>query len=72
MNIGRAKITSRPPIFGQILREQGKVTQEVLDEALYLQANERKYIGQILCERGHLNAADIEAALAIQESYGLS
>ena len=58
-------------LFGQILRDQGKVTQEALDAALAIQAKERKYIGQILCEMGHISAADIEAALAIQESYGL-
>jgi hypothetical protein len=71
MNVGRAKISSSPPLFGQILREQGKVTQEILDEALQIQAREWKYLGQILCEMGHLRPADIEAALAIQESYGL-
>jgi hypothetical protein len=71
MNVGRAKITGSAPLFGQILREQGKVTQEVLDEALRIQARERKYLGQILCEMGYLRPADIEAALAIQESYGL-
>jgi hypothetical protein len=71
MNVGRAKITGTAPLFGQILREQGKVTQETLDEALRIQATQRKYIGQILCEMGHITPADIEAALAIQESYGL-
>ncbi len=71
MNVGRAKITGTPPLFGQILREQGKVSQQTLDEALRIQATERKYIGQILCEMGHLTPADIEGALAIQEAYGL-
>jgi hypothetical protein len=71
MNVGRAKIGSTPPLFGQILRDQGKVSQDALDAALAIQAKERKYIGQILCEMGHISAADIEAALAIQESYGM-
>jgi hypothetical protein len=71
MNVGRAKITGTPPLFGQILREQGKVTQEALDEALRIQATERKYIGQILCEMGQLTPAEIEEALSIQEAYGL-
>jgi hypothetical protein len=71
MNVGKGKITSQPPLFGQILREQGKVTQEVLDAALRIQAREQKYIGQILCELGHISPADISEALAIQEAYGL-
>src|SRR5947209_19719340 len=65
MLVGSAQITSRPPPFWEILREQGKVTREVLDEAMHIQANEKKYIGQILCEIGHLNVADIEAALTL-------
>jgi hypothetical protein len=71
MNVGRAKITPTAPLFGQILRDQGKVTQEALDEALRIQARERKYIGQILCELGHIQPDDIQAALKVQESYGL-
>ena len=65
MLVGSAQITSRPPPFVEILREQGKVTQEILDEALRIQVKERKYIGQILCEIGRLNSADIEAALTL-------
>jgi hypothetical protein len=65
MLVGCTQITSRPPPFVEILREQGKLTQAILDEAVRIQAKERKYIGQILCEIGRLNAADIEAALAL-------
>jgi hypothetical protein len=71
MNVGRAKISGTAPLFGQILRDQGKVSQEVLDQALQIQAKERKYLGQILCELGHLQPADIESALAIQKRYDL-
>ena len=71
MNVGKGKITKQPPLFGQILREQGKVTQELLDDALRIQAKEQKYIGQILCEMGHITAEDISQALAIQEAYGI-
>jgi hypothetical protein len=71
MNIGHTQITSCPPYFAQILRSQGKVTLEVLDEALRLSARERRYVGQILCELAVLSAADLEAALAIQQAYRL-
>jgi hypothetical protein len=72
MNVGKAKITARAPLFGQILLEQGKISRELLDEALKLQAKEQKYIGQILCDLGHITPADIAEALDIQEAYGLS
>jgi hypothetical protein len=65
MFIGNAQIKFRPPAFAEVLQEQGKVTQEVLDEALQIRAKENKYIGQILCELGHLSAADIESALTL-------
>jgi hypothetical protein len=72
MNIGEGKITKRAPLFGQILLEQGKITQEVLDAALKRQAEQRQYIGEILCELGHIRAADIAEALAIQKAYGIA
>jgi hypothetical protein len=71
MNVGEGKITKRPPLFGQILLEQGKITHDVLDAALKRQAEQRRYIGEILCELGHIRAADIEEALKIQRAYGL-
>jgi hypothetical protein len=71
MNVGKEKITKQPPLFGQILREQGKVTQETLDTALRIQASEQQYIGEILCELGRISPDDIKLALAIQEAYGL-
>ena len=72
MVVGSAQITSHPPPFVEILREQGKLTQEILDEALRIQVKERKYIGQILCEIGRLNAADIEAALTLPGTRAVS
>ena len=71
MNVCCDQITSRPPHFTQILRLQGKLTQELLDEALRLQVSERKYLGEILCRITPLTAADIEVALVIQERYGM-
>jgi hypothetical protein len=65
MFIGNAQIRFRPPAFAKVLREQGKVTQEVLDEALQIRAKENKYLGQILCDLGHVSAADIETALTL-------
>src|SRR5438552_2526570 len=62
MNVGQAKIGKRPPLFGQILLEQGKITLEVLDAALARQAEQRLYIGEILCQLGHIRPADIEEA----------
>lgn len=69
MNVGHAQIPSRPPPFAKILRDQGKVTQETLDQALLLSAREARYLGQILCEIGQIRTADIEAALAIQQAF---
>ena len=71
MNIGQGKITKRPPLFGQILLEQGKVTPEELDLALRRQAEQRKYLGEILCDLGRIRPADIEAALEIQKAYNI-
>jgi hypothetical protein len=72
MLVGSTQITSRRPPYVEILREQGKISREVLDEALRIQAEERKYLGQVLCEIGRLNSADIEAALNLQKSGALS
>jgi hypothetical protein len=71
MNLGRAKIGNRPPTFAQILREQGKLAQEPLDEALRRQASEQRYLGEILCEITPLRAGDIARALALQEFLDL-
>src|SRR4051794_29628379 len=50
MTTGRGQLRSRPPIFAQILCEQGKLTQQHLDEALRRQVTEQRYLGEILCE----------------------
>ena len=71
MNIGSDQLRSRPPIFAQILREQGKLTQEHLDEALRRQVNEKKYLGELLCEIVPLKAADIARALGLQQFLDL-
>jgi hypothetical protein len=65
MMVGSNQITSFPPPFVQFLQEQGKVTQELVAEALRIQTKERTYIGQILCQIGRVNPADIEAALTL-------
>jgi hypothetical protein len=72
MMVGSNQITSRPPPFVQILQEQGKLTPELVAEALHIQTKERTYLGQTLCEIGRLNPADIDAALTVQESRAFS
>ena len=71
MNIGHAQVKSRPPIFAQILREQGKLTQAHLDEAVRRQVKENGYLGEILCEVTPLQAADIARALGLQRFLDL-
>jgi len=71
MKIGCDQVKTRPPVFAQILREQGKLTQERLDEALRRQVNERKFLGEVLCETTPLNAADIARALGLQQFLDL-
>jgi len=48
------------------------VEEEELDAALRRQAEQRKYIGELLCQSGHIRPADIAEALEIQKSYGLA
>ena len=67
MTIGRHQLRSRPPIFAQILREQGKLTQQHLDEALRRQVTEQRYLGEILCEVAPLKADDLARALGLQQ-----
>ena len=49
--------------LGEVLLEDGKITDEVLDDAL----SRHKKLGQILVEEGKVHAEDVEKAVAIQE-----
>ena len=71
MRVGRTQVPARPPAFAQILRDQGKLPQEILDEALRRQAQEQQYIGEILCEIAPLTASDVARALELQQYLGL-
>ena len=54
--------------LGEILVDQGHVSQSQVDEALQVQSrpNEGRMIGQILVSRGHLKRHHIDIALAKQ------
>ena len=57
--------------IGEILRDRGLISAEVLDEALRLQRLEGGLLGQILIERlGALSPSALEDALAAQKSGG--
>lgn len=55
---------------GEILAEQGHITQARLDEALSIQKKpgEKRMIGQILLGRGLVTRAQLEIALAKQKA----
>ena len=57
--------TARKPL-GQILLEQGMITEEQLNEALNYQAKEGGALGQILVSLGYIDDADIPLALGEQ------
>jgi hypothetical protein len=69
MRVGHDKLSSRPPLFGQILLRQGKITAGQLDEAIQEQLRTRTYLGEVLVRRGLLSSEDILAALEVQDSY---
>jgi general secretion pathway protein E len=56
--------------IGKILVENTPLTQEKLDEALEIQAKEKKPLGEILVDRGYLLADDLLKALSIQLGLG--
>ncbi|MAE62509.1 MAG: pilus assembly protein PilB [Planctomycetaceae bacterium] len=52
--------------IGVILRKMGLVNRDQVHEALDLQSQRRLPLGQLLIELGHVNQADVNAALAAQ------
>jgi hypothetical protein len=69
MRVGRDKLVTHHPLFGQILLKQGKITVEQLDEAIQRQLDTKTYLGEVLVEMGFIAAEDIMDALDIQRSY---
>ncbi|MBN1899617.1 MAG: hypothetical protein JW827_12650 [Spirochaetes bacterium] len=54
-------------LFGEILVEKGKITQEQLDEGLQLQRdNPERKLGEILVTLNHLKYEDISSVLKEQ------
>jgi type IV pilus assembly protein PilB len=52
--------------IGDILIAEGKITQEQLDEALLLQREDRREIGQILLSLGYVSKVDLARGLALR------
>ena len=52
--------------IGDILIAEGKITQEQLDEALLLQREDRREIGQILLSLGYVSKVDLARSLALR------
>ena len=52
--------------LGQVLIEQGAVTDEQLAEGLALQQTRGEQIGRLLCELGHVDAGAVREALVTQ------
>jgi len=53
--------------LGRILARMGKVTREQVHEALELQKQQRRPLGQLLIELAYITEADLNAALAAQQ-----
>lgn len=53
-------------LLGQILKEQGSVHEGMIQEALSVQREKGRRIGEILLELGHIQPADLGRALAEQ------
>ena len=51
---------------GQVLRQQGLITQQQLETALRAASGSRKLIGQVLVELGFVSQDDLDEALAAQ------
>jgi hypothetical protein len=69
MRVGKSKLTTRHPLFGQILLSQSKITVDQLDKAVAKQAGSGTYIGEVLVRMGAVAPADIVEALRIQADY---
>jgi type IV pilus assembly protein PilB len=52
--------------IGDILIAEGKISQEQLDEALLLQREDRREIGQILLSLGYVSKVDLARSLALR------
>jgi len=61
---GSGSLTKR---LGEILVEQGSLSQEKLEEALQIQGADSRMIGQILLSRGYVKRHHIDIALAKQK-----
>ncbi len=53
--------------LGRILTKMGKVTRDQVHEALQLQQQQRRPLGQLLIELGYIQEADLNIALAAQQ-----
>lgn len=59
--------TARDILFGQIALERGILTRAQLDEALKRQeAGDRRQLGMILVEAGHVDEEELELVLSVQ------
>ncbi|MBI1336162.1 MAG: type II secretion system protein GspE [Phycisphaera sp.] len=67
-NVGSSDLKGQR--IGRILRKQGKVTREQVQEALQMQAQRRLPLGQLLVELGYINNDDVNSALAAQAGIG--
>ena len=58
---------NRTKLLGEILVEQGSLSQAQLEEALQIQGADSRKIGQILVSRGYVKRHHIDIALAKQK-----
>ena len=64
-----AAASGRKPL-GEILMDQGSISEEQLKEALQIQGGDKRKIGQILLSRGYVKRHHIDIALAKQKKMG--
>jgi type IV pilus assembly protein PilB len=55
-----------PRKLEEILLSQGKITPEQLEEALHLQQEDRREVGQILLSLGYISKLDLAKSLALR------
>ncbi|HYR02049.1 MAG TPA: type II secretion system protein GspE, partial [Syntrophobacteria bacterium] len=56
----------KPPRLGTILIEQGRITPEILEEALAAQREKGERLGDILVQQKRISESELTAALAAQ------
>jgi general secretion pathway protein E len=56
----------KPPRLGTILIEQGRITPEILEEALVAQREKPERLGEILLQQKRISESELMAALATQ------